>query len=707
MIAAAVMVSYQTAGKAARDAIFLAHYDVSQLPAMVIAAAAGAMVFSLLSLRWIGRFGPSRVVSWTFLSSGLLQIVEWFALPHAPRIVAPIVYLHIAALTAILGSGFWSVLSEEIHLREAKKLFARIAAWGTGGGVLGGLAAERMGAWFGTDSVLIQLGLSHLLCAGILLRFASAVIRRPSGSPGLSPWAALSQVPYLNTLALLVLLGAASGSALDFLFKSQARDVFGPGAELLRFLALFHTATSVLTIGLQWLITRVSLERYGLTFLTGSVPAVVGAGSLLSAAFPSFPLLAGTRLLEASTRVSLFRNGYELFYTPIPAREKRAVKTFIDVVCDRVGDIASSAVVQTALVAAPGAVRYTILGFVVVASAVSLRLASRLDKGYRVVVERGLLQRADQIDVRPVDEPSLASITLSGDTTAPVPVPAAPPSDPLMDTLRELRSANLVRVNAALRSLQSRPIDPILLSSIVSLLAWTPVADTARRLLIPQVPLHSGFLVDCLLDPAQDPAIRRRLPRILVTHLSQRVCDGLVLGLADSRFEVRYQCGRALDILLRKLPTLQLDPAVIFHAVVAEVSVNKSIWNSRRLIDEPDAGDEFSFLDDVLCERAHQSLEHVFSLLALVLPRDPVRTAFRAIHSGDRALCDLALEYLESAVPAHVRQSLWPVLETDLAQIPAETRRLAARDILLTERGLLTALKRIDDSGATMSEAGL
>ena len=144
MLVAGIMVSYQTAGKAARDAVFLANYPVSQLPAMVIVAAFATIALSVLSTRWIARYGPARFVSRTFLASGLVHFVEWALVSHSPQLIAPLIYLHISSLTAILGSGFWSILSEEVHLREAKKLFSQIATWGTAGGILGGLAAERM-----------------------------------------------------------------------------------------------------------------------------------------------------------------------------------------------------------------------------------------------------------------------------------------------------------------------------------------------------------------------------------------------------------------------------------------------------------------------------------------------------------------------------------------------------------------------------------
>ena len=41
---------------------------------------------------------------------------------------------------------------------------------------------------------------------------------------------------------------------------------------------------------------------------------------------------------ESVFRGSLFRTGYELFFTPIPPHDKRAAKSIIDVGFDRLGD---------------------------------------------------------------------------------------------------------------------------------------------------------------------------------------------------------------------------------------------------------------------------------------------------------------------------------------------------------------------------------
>jgi len=156
-------------------------------------------------------------------------------------------------------------------------------------------------------------------------------------------------------------------------------------------------------------------------------------------------------------------------------------------------------------------------------------------------------------------------------------------------------------------------------------------------------------LCDSLLDPDGDLAIRRRIPRILAYSNSQRAIEGLIEALGDPRFEVRFNVSRALDYLLQMNPALHFDQAVILSILEKELSVSRPIWTGRKLLDgREDSDPNFAFMDEVLRDRANWSLEHIFSLLTLLLPREPLKVAFRALHSSDRLLQGLALEYLQT-----------------------------------------------------------
>jgi hypothetical protein len=155
-------------------------------------------------------------------------------------------------------------------------------------------------------------------------------------------------------------------------------------------------------------------------------------------------------------------------------------------------------------------------------------------------------------------------------------------------------------------------------------------------------------LVDALLDPEEDFAVRRRIPAILSYTSSQRAVNGLTLALRDPRFEIRFHAGRALEFLRRMTGGLSFDAPALMAAVERELGSSESIRQRRKLLDSPEhGGGPYPYLDDVLRDQADKSLEYVFSLLAIFLPAEPLKVAFRALHSQDRMLRGLALEFLE------------------------------------------------------------
>jgi hypothetical protein len=145
--------------------------------------------------------------------------------------------------------------------------------------------------------------------------------------------------------------------------------------------------------------------------------------------------------------------------------------------------------------------------------------------------------------------------------------------------------------------------------------------------------------------------------------------DGLLLALDDSRFDVRFQVARSLAAILESNPGLTIQPARIQEVVLNEVAVSRPVWEGRRLLDGLVSR---SPLDEFVRDRASQSLAHVFTLLSLILPRQPLQIAFRSLTSGDAQLRGTALEYLEKILPPPIRTAVWPFL------VP---RRSARRDV--------------------------
>jgi hypothetical protein len=173
-------------------------------------------------------------------------------------------------------------------------------------------------------------------------------------------------------------------------------------------------------------------------------------------------------------------------------------------------------------------------------------------------------------------------------------------------------------------------------------------------------------------------AARQRIPGVLeVTH-NPRAVEVLLDGLEDEEFNVRYSCARALARMRGREPGLPMPRERVFAAVAREVSVDRATWLSRDLRYAADLRGETAELPDAGATTLDYSMEHVFTLLGLVLDRDALTLALRAVGSRDRALGGTALEYLENVLPEEVRRGLWPFLGQPLDGSPRPRRESGA-----------------------------
>jgi hypothetical protein len=716
-------------GKAARDALFLGSIAYTALPTMVTATALFSLVFVALNAFAARHVAPRTLVPVSFAASGMLFVVESVLVVHVPALAAVLVYVHISGAGPVLGSGFWLIASERFDPRTAKRRFGQIAAGGTIGGLLSGVLAERLAGSFGAPAMLPFLGALHLIAAWQVQQLADSTSGPPPGSGRaagvFSPESGLHVIgrsSYLRQLAVVVLLGTASAGCLDYLFKVEAVHALGQREGLLRLFAIYYTATSLATLVVQTSASRFALKHFGRASIASSPSMALIVGGVGALAAPGFPSTLLARAGESVFRGSLFRAGYELFYAPVPAAEKRAAKSLIDVGADRLGDATASGFIQVVLAAVEPSRRYqALLAVAMTASAGAIVVASRLNRGYVQTLEKTLLSRASDVDLSGIQDLATRTLvfgaldtradTVEGqagaaktlpetDLTLPVAstrgvTPSRPVQiDPELQQLEWLRTHDRERSTTVLR--QPEGISALLVADVIPLLAWDALAPDALSALRKVAEQRVGQLADALLDPNQDFAVRRRLGRVFSVCASQRAADALLLGLNDARFEVRYYCGLSLASVTEANPGVSIDRDRIFLLVQRETAVDRPVWESRRLLDTTDDSSGVSPLDEFVRGRAGRSLAHVFTLLSLVLPREPLQIAFRSLHTDDRYLQGTALEYLESVLPGSVRQPLWPYLEDSRpSRRLARPRDEVVADLLRSSESILLNLAEI------------
>jgi hypothetical protein len=715
--AGTVMIAFQIAGKATRDALFLSSFGVAALPAMVIAAAVVSAVVSVLLARVMARSRPSRLVPRLFALSALLLLAEWGLALQTRRPAAVLLYLHSTALGALLVSGFWAIVNERFDPRTARRTISHITVGGSLGGLLGGLFSERVGATLSLTTMLPILAGLHFLSAGLVLGVDhGATHQTPAEEPFLGaepqPGAAgiLRASPYLLGLVLLVALTSAAEGVLDYVFKARATSATRSGEELLRLFAAFYTLTALLGISIQVTTLRRVLGRLGIARSAALLPAGVSLGAVGAFLVPGLIPVTLARGAEVVLRNSIFRAAYELLFTPISPREKRTTKLLIDVGAARVGDVAGGALIAVALLLTGAAAGKILLGLTVALSLGALAVARRLHLGYVAALEGSLQRRAGEVPDPLQDEGSALLQTIGGFDLSGIrqrpgfasvsagvpqakPAPAPSPTSPASSLRRSFTSGNAEEIQ---RTLATEPITPDLIEPAIELLAWDEVAPQAIRALRAVARTETATFVRHLLDPAEDFAIRRRLVTVLAASRSPQAFQGLFEAMRDRRFEVRFRAARALAYLAGEIPRLQIDRDRVFDVVLREMAVERGIWETRQLIDLPD--DDTSPMEaEVLRGRTSRSLEHLFTLLSLVLPPETIRLAFHSLHTDDRHLRGTALEYLETVLPEPVWQKLWLFLDEGEVRPtrPGRSSGQARQELLASQESIVLALAEI------------
>lgn len=665
------MVAFQLAGKATRDALYLSTFGVDSLPRMVLA---GALVSALLTLalsRVMQRLGPGRLVPALFLASALLLGVEWSLLDRARPLVTVVFYLHFSGLGALVVSGFWAMVTERFDPRSARLTIGRIATGASIGGLLGGLIPGQLGPLLPLRAMLLLLALMHLVAAVLTraIRTPSAPGAAPRGevAPAESARRAFASSPYLRWLALLVVLTAMTEGLLDWVFKVRVTGAAPSGEQLLRLFSLFYTVTALLGILLQATVLRSALATLGIARSAALLPAGVSLGAAAGLLLPGLGPMLLARGTEIVLRNSIFRSAYELLFSPVPPAERRSTKLLVDVGATRLGDIAGAGLIQLVLLLAVARPAGLILAAAIATALLTLYVARRLHLGYAGALARSLAVRADEVPAAHPEESSALLQTIGGfdlQTLYAAPIAGRPSGAgapvgaiPHDERDQALRSGEPDVVIAALGA---GALPAKLVSRAIQLLAWDEVAPAAIEALGIVASREVCTLARALGEPDEDFAIRRRLVLVLARAATPESVEALLLALADRRFEVRYRAGRALRRIFRDRPDLPLERSRILDVVLREVAVGRGVWESRRLIDETEEDDDDMAL---VRERADRSLEHVFTLLGLVLPPEPIRLAYLGLFSNDRNLRGTALEYLESVLPPAVRERLWGFLE--------------------------------------------
>jgi anti-anti-sigma factor len=700
-MSAMVIIAHQVAGKATRDALFLTHYDVTDLPKAVILGAICSVLAVLLMSRLLTRRGPAVIVPAAYTLSGVLFLGQWYLLPLVPDLAALTLYLHISMLGAVLISGFWSVFNERFDPHSAKRIVTRIAAAATLGGLAGGLIAERVAAITDIRTMLLVLAAAHLFSAFSVMKVGRSgqaldVQRSDDTMNGLQ---ALRKTPYLQQMALLMSLGAVVAALLDYALKVEAAARYDSSESLIAFFAIFYAISGVAAFLLQTTLGRRALKRLGLGKTIAIMPATVIVAGFIGVSLTNIWTVIVLRGAQTAIGNSLFRSGFELLYSPVARKKKRAAKSIIDVGAERVGDMLGGGLVLALLFLVPDLPNSLVIGLAIAVAGISLIVVSWLKQGYVAQLASSL--RDGQIEINAnalvnLSPPQYAATPLqvqfpageaggdavpvrnypqSADLAADAEERKCAPSDSIVATIEELRSNDSKRMRGVFTSQQ---LNPILVPHIIPLLGYEELAHEAQRSLSRISAGIEGQLADALLHPGYLTPVHHRLVEVLEDLGSQRALNGLIAGLEAGQYEVRYSCAMGMYRLTARKPQLHISRKPVLATVERELENDRN-WVLQPLGSAGASG------------RRVKSLEYIFRLLALVHDREVVNSCYQALLSENRTLYGTALEYLDNTLPQNIRDNIWPFIKgtVEVSKEPRDHQELVDKLLQLTRNLVL------------------
>lgn len=318
-----------------------------------------AMLLAVPLFAWLNSRVPRRqFVDWVFgfFAANLLLFAVLFAVAGDGLWLARSFYVWISVYNLFVVSLAWSLMADVFDTRQAKRLFAFIAAGASVGGLSGpalsALLIERLDAAGLILLTALLLGLALWLKQGLMAWRERCGAGRPGAAPSESPrqpvpgnpFSGLTRVlhsPYLLGVAAFVVLLATVST---FLYFEQARLVaerFPERDTQVRVFAGIDFVVQAGALASQLFITGRLAQHLGIRMLLTAVPVLMCLGFVGLALAPTFAVLAGLMIVRRIGEYAFVRPGREMLFAPLDAETKYKAKNFIDTVVYRGGDALS------------------------------------------------------------------------------------------------------------------------------------------------------------------------------------------------------------------------------------------------------------------------------------------------------------------------------------------------------------------------------
>ncbi|MCA9645925.1 MAG: hypothetical protein KC492_34780, partial [Myxococcales bacterium] len=329
----------------ARDALFLSRLSADRLPLMYLLMGGLVIGASFVHERWFAKLPRRAMLIGLCLVGAAGSSVLWLLAAARDVWLLGVLYVWTGTLATLLLLQFWLLASEHFDVLDAKKSYARLAAGGVVGAVLGAALARTALAWLPTRHLILGSAAQLVLAAGLLVHRKSGTSAAESISARESVDSDAEGEPeqdgYAWRVIGLVAALTVAATFADFQFKSAIQTSL-PKHELAPFLASFGLVVNLLALAFQLLIAPFLLRRVGVGRSLRVLPGALLLGGLGSMLVPG---LSGTVLLkgaDGSLRHGLHQAATEILFLPLSGQERSRIKTWVAALGRRAAQAAGS-----------------------------------------------------------------------------------------------------------------------------------------------------------------------------------------------------------------------------------------------------------------------------------------------------------------------------------------------------------------------------
>ena len=294
------------------------------------------------------RFVP---IVYFFFIVGMLAFIPLFRMQDAidARLLGAAFFVWVSVFNLFVVAVFWSFMADLFDAGQANRLFPIIALGGPLGAIAGPSLTRALAFLVGVSGLLVVsatlLGVS-IACIGLLLRWSrrhpvQGDERRDERIIGGGFLAGARQTlasPLLRRMALLMLLGDSVGTVVYALLADYSHATYHTAEARIDFAAGVDLYTNGLQVGLQLLLTRELMVRFGpvaALVLDGAVKVSMFAGLILFGG----PLIAAVAVVTRASAYGVFKPAADSLYTRMDAEARYKAKNFIDTAVWRFGDL--------------------------------------------------------------------------------------------------------------------------------------------------------------------------------------------------------------------------------------------------------------------------------------------------------------------------------------------------------------------------------